>query len=351
MTKVDDSAYALPYLARVAATFGVEDCWAYRRSYSDREWFGPSRLEAEAVLADADAVLNVAGATRLGKEHLEVGRWIYFGTDPVYHELAYAAGVEEIRTLVDEHDDVVTYGENIGRPGCPIPPLPRLRTRTRQPILLDLWATGQPPREAFTTVGNWRQAGRDVELGGATYYWSKHREFLRFLELPEKSGRLIELATNLANRTTIREDDNEAVPALGLPRDERRLLESHGWRLVDPTAFTLAPEPYRAYVQASRGEFTVARDLNVRLRSGWFSERSACYLAAGRPVVTQDTGFGTVLPLGEGLFAFTTMEEILAALEAIESDYDRHARAARAIAEEHFRAETVLARLLADLGL
>ena len=103
-------------------------------------------------------------------------------------------------------------------------------------------------------------------------------------------------------------------------------------------------------MRASRGEFTVARDLNVRLRSGWFSERSACYLAAGRPVVTQDTGFGTVLPTREGLFAFNSLEEIVAALEAIEADYARHSRAARAIAEEYFRAETVLARVLQDLG-
>jgi hypothetical protein len=104
-------------------------------------------------------------------------------------------------------------------------------------------------------------------------------------------------------------------------------------------------------VRASAGEFTVARDLNVRLRSGWFSERSACYLAAGRPVITQDTGFGTVLPTGTGLFAFQTLDEIVAAFDAVQTDYDRHSRAARDIAEEYFRAETVLAKLLGDLGL
>jgi hypothetical protein len=161
----------------------------------------------------------------------------------------------------------------------------------------------------------------------------------------------LELATNLAELETIRHGDGAAVPALGLPATERRLLESHGWRLVDARPLTVSPWPYRDYVQASRGEFTVARDLNVRLGSGWFSERSACYLAAGRPVITQDTGFGTRLPTGEGLFAFTTMDEIVAAFEAIESDHGRHSRAAQAIAEEYFRAETVLARLLDDLGV
>jgi hypothetical protein len=130
----------------------------------------------------------------------------------------------------------------------------------------------------------------------------------------------------------------------------RQLLRDHGWSVVDAFQMSLDPWPYRDYVRDSGGEFSVAKDMVVRLRSGWFSERSACYLAAGRPVVTQDTGFSKVLPTGEGLFAFTTMDDILAAFEAIRADYDRHSRAARAIAEEYFRAETVLGRVLADLG-
>jgi hypothetical protein len=156
---------------------------------------------------------------------------------------------------------------------------------------------------------------------------------------------------NLGNRRTAALAYNEAVPALGVDDDGYRILESHGWRLVDAPPFTSDPWPYRDYVCASRGEFTVARDLNVRLRSGWFSERSACYLAAGRPVITQDTGFGAVLPTGEGLFAFNTMDEAVAAFEAINSDYERHSRAARRIAQEYFAAECVLPKLMADLGL
>jgi hypothetical protein len=349
--KVDDSDYALPYLARVADSFGLGDRWAYRRSYSDGAWFGRSRSEAEGLLKHADAVFNVAGSTRLAKEVLEVGRWVYFGTDPVLHEIRYDRGDPAIRMLIGEHSDCVTYGENIGRPGCPLPPLPRLRSRTRQPVLLDLWESGPPEREDFTTVGNWQQVGLDLEVRGETYLWSKHHEFLKFLETPRKVARPIELALNLAERGPIRHDDNEAVPAVGLAPDARTLLEGHGWKLTDAPAFTTDPWRYREYVRASSGEFTVARDLNVRLRSGWFSERSACYLAAGRPVITQDTGFGTVLPTGEGLFAFNTMDEVMAAFDAIQSDYPRHSRAARAVAEDYFRAETVLARVLDDLGL
>ncbi|MGH7847591.1 MAG: glycosyltransferase, partial [Candidatus Binatia bacterium] len=258
-----------------------------------------------------------------------------FGTDPVTHEILFAGGEREIVRLVEEHSDSVTYGENIGRQGCPIPPLPGLRSRTRQPVLLDLWELGPSPRKAFTTVANWKQTGNDVVYQGQTYYWSKHREFLKFIELPERVRQPIELAL--------------AFPHLD--GSDRRLLEAHRWSVVDALPFTLDPWSYRDYVRSSSAEFTVAKDQNVRLRSGWFSERSACYLAAGRPVITQDTGFGTVLPTGEGLFAFNSLEEIVEAFEKVISDYSRHSRAARAIAEEYFRAETVLAKVLDDLDL
>jgi len=333
--RVCDSDYAVAYLARVAASFGLGDCWAYRRSYLDNAWLGPRRAVAEDLLAHADAVLNVTGSTYLAKEGLQIGRHVYFGTDPVRHELEFAKGDGDTRAFIEEYTDCITYGENIGNLDCPIPPLPRLRSKTRQPVLLDLWQSGPPSREAFTTVCNWKQAGRDIEYQGEVYYWSKHREFLKFIGLPQCLNQPIELA----------------MPLHGLTSDERSLLESNGWRLTHAHAFTTDPWAYREYVRTSRGEFTVAKDQNVRLRSGWFSERSACYLAAGRPVVTQDTGFGTVLPTGEGLFAFNTMEDIITAFEAIQADYDRHSRAARRIAEEYFRAETVLAKVIDDLGL
>jgi hypothetical protein len=350
--KVNDSEYAVPYLARVAEGFGLADRWAYRRSFSDHEWFGMSEVRAEDVLAHADLTLNVAGATELRTiEGLQTKRLVYYGTDPVYHEVAFVNGDRIARSTIDQHDDVVTYGENIGRADCPIPPLPRLRARTRQPVLLDCWQTGRPARPEFTTVCNWKQGGHDIVFEGETYYWSKDREFMKFIELPRRVDTPIELAMGLTDAKTSRPALNDAIPALGMSEDELFALAAHGWKMADAHAFTTDPWSYRDYVQASRGEFTVAKDQNVRLRSGWFSERSACYLAAGRPVITQDTGFGTVLPTGEGLFAFNRLEEIVAAFDAIDADYDKHSRAARGIAEDYFRAETVLARLLHDLDL
>jgi hypothetical protein len=330
-----DSDYALPYLAGVAERFGLADRWAYRRSYSDYAWFGMERSRAEELLAHADAVLNVAGATRFSKEQLKVGRLVYFGTDPGHDEISVAEGDERAAKFIAEHGEFVTYGENIGTPQCALPPLQPLRARTRQPVLLDCWQAGAPSKPEFTTVANWKQTGRDIEFRGELYRWSKHHEFLKFIDAPRRVAAPIQLATAFAN----------------LGDEDRQILESNGWQLTDAHPFTVDPFEYRSYVQASRGEFTVAKDLNVRLRTGWFSERSACYLAAGRPVITQDTGFGTRIPTGEGLFAFNTMEDVLAAFEAVASDYGRHSRAARAIAEEYFRAETVLAKLLADLGL
>jgi hypothetical protein len=172
-----------------------------------------------------------------------------------------------------------------------------------------------------------------VTLNGDTYHWSKHQEFLKFLHLPEQSHRPFELALAC--------DDPDTL----------QLLRSHGWRVRDAIALSEDILPYRDYILQSRGEFTVAKDQNIRLRTGWFSDRSVCYLAAGRPVITQDTGFGKMLPTGKGLFAYRTMEQILDALEQISADYSLHRQAAEEIAVEYFSADRVLASLLERAGV
>jgi len=158
------------------------------------------------------------------------------------------------------------------------------------------------------------------------------------------------VATNLAKPDSFKHGEGTVVPSHGIATDDYTLITSNGWKLVDAPSFTTNPWSYRDYILDSRGEFSFAKDQNIRLRSGWFSERSACYLAAGRPVITQDTGFGISLPTGEGLFSFNTIEEIITAFDSINSNYKKHSRAARDIAETYFKAEIVLAKLLNDLG-
>jgi hypothetical protein len=350
-TRVDNTGYAIPYLMKLAEAFGISNRWAYRCSFSEKkEWIGLSKAKAEELLAEADLVFNVSGATCFVDQGLKVGRLVYYGTDPVYPEIKYAQGDPDTVPIIEEHDDIVTYGENIGNPDCTIPPLPRLRAKTRQPILVDLWQNGEPTRKEFTTVGNWKQAGRDLIFKGETYHWSKHHEFLKFITLPKKINQPIEFATNLAKPEKSKHCEETIVPAFGVITDEHSLLISNGWKLKDGPALSTDPWRYKDYITSSRGEFTFAKDQNIRLRSGWFSERSACYLAAGRPVITQDTAFDCALPIGEGLFAFNSMEEIVAAFDAINSNYKKHSKAAREIAEEYFRAETVLEKLLNDLS-
>lgn len=349
--RVDNPDYALPYLKSVLEKFGCGDKWAYRCSFSkNNEWYGLDKKTAEDLLAHADVVLNISGATSIRQDGLKVGRLVYFGTDPVYFEIKYSQGDQHTQAIVDEHDDVVTYGENIGNVDCLIPPLPKLRAKTRQPVLMDYWNNTTTPENKFTTIGNWKQGGRDLLFNGETYHWSKHHEFLKFMDLPQRTKQQLEIATNISKPTPFQHGPGTAVPAMGIEEEEYNLVVNNGWKLISAPDLTSTPWPYRDYIINSKAEFTFAKDQNIRLKSGWFSERSACYLAAARPVITQDTGFGSVLPTGEGLFSFTTMDDIISAIDLINGNYEKHSNAAKEIAESYFKAETVLEKLLKDLG-
>jgi hypothetical protein len=357
-TITDDCTYTVNYLSQLMASYELSDRWAYRSTMQGSGTFGLSESQVLRVFERADALVNLTGATVLRDEHLHVPIRIYLETDPVLPQIEVAKGNLFHIDLLNAHTHRFTYGENLGASDCGVP-LGRFDYRpTRQPIVLDWWKpmTSSPNNGAsvsstgcFTTVANWRQSGKDFEWNGDTYTWSKHHEFLKFLDLPRRTMQALELA--LAVRGHRGEKENTWVPLYTEDAEAIQLLRLHGWQITNGMALSKEILPYRDYILGSRGEFTVAKDQNVRLRSGWFSDRSACYLAAGRPVVTQDTGFGKFFPTGEGLFAFNTMEDILAAFEAINSDYEKHSRAARAIAEEYFKVETVLAKFVEDLGL
>lgn len=357
-TVTDNLKYTINYIDRLMTWCGLTDHWAYYAPKPSGQTFGLSRSKILEVFERADALINLTGSTMLHDEHLRVPVRIYIETDPVLPQIEVAKGNQFYINLLSAHTHHFTYGENLGSPDCDIPIDRFYYFPTRQPVILDWWTTltpflvdelASPSVGSFTTIASWRQSGMDVEWKGETYTWSKHHEFLKFIELPARIREPLELA--LALKSNGQNGNTHWVPQDQEDVEALDLLASHGWSLAN--AITLSKDilPYRDYILHSQGEFTVAKDQNVRLRSGWFSDRSACYLAAGRPVVTQDTGFGNILPTGNGLFAFITMDDIIAAFEAIRSDYTKHCRAARAIAEEYFRAETVLARLLEHSGL
>src|SRR6185503_4373773 len=337
--------YAVNHVARVMSAHGLQDRWAYQSRLSDRT-FGLSETQVSNAFENADALVNLTGSTQLFEEHSRVPVRIYLETDPVLSQIEVAQDNRQRIDLLSAHTHHFTYGENLGAPDCGVPVTRFEYLPIRQPIVLDWW-TGDaqsgstlngPPqsRPYFTTIAKWRQPGKDIDWNGETYFWSKHVEFLKFIDLPRRTEQECELALAWQD-----EEDQEAIPQ----------LRSHGWRIIDAISLSLDTAPYRQYILRSRGEVTVAKDQNIRLRSGWFSDRSACYLAAGKPVVTQDTAFGNILPVGRGLFAFRNMEDILTAINTIESDYDQHSRAAREIAQEYFAAEKVLRSLIERIGL
>jgi GT2 family glycosyltransferase len=331
----DSSALAAEFIGSLMRRFGMADRWAFRALHDDGRCFGMSETQLERLYASADLLINLHGGTMPYPELAATGRLVYLETDPVQLQLELQHGLQETVDFLEPHSAFFTFAENWEGEDCRLPRSERFRFKpTRQPVLLDLWPDRSPqPADVFTTIGNWRQEWRDVTFEGERYTWSKHQEFLQHLDLPERSGAAFELALSSC------EDS------------EREMLRRRGWRVRDGLEISRGIDRYRDYVGASRGEFTVAKEQNVRLRTGWFSDRSATYLASGRPVVTQETGFSNVLPTGAGLFGFETPDEALAAIEEIGGDYTRHAAAARELAREHFSHEVVLGQLLDDLGV
>jgi hypothetical protein len=311
---------------------GFGDRWAFRGHYPGGKCYGMTEAEILQLYKDADAFLNVTGAQELRDEHLAIRRRIYVESDPFPMQVKVAMGHEgTIRTLAG-HDTLFSFGENLGAADCQLPVEQFKWLPTRQPVAMELWQNGSAKAESYNTITTWHNKGKNVEWRGETWYWTKDREFEKFLDLPRRRPVQFELAATVDDKV-------------------KTLLQDHGWRQRSSLDISRDVEGYRDYIQQSRGEFTVARDQYVRPNTGWFSDRSACYLAAGRPVITQETGFSKFLPSGKGLFGFKTMDDILKAVDAIESDYAGNCRAARDIAAEYFAAEKVIEKMMLQARL
>jgi hypothetical protein len=329
-----DASGNIAAMVPILQEHGFGDRWAFRGNYPDGKCYGMSEAKIGAVYRDADALLNVTGAQELRDEHLLCRRRIYVESDPFALQVKVAKGDAASTAVLNAHDTLFSFGENLGALDCQVPVGQYRWLPTRQPVVIDMWPIlPSIPQSAFNTITTWQNKGKNIEFEGDTWYWTKDREFLKFFELPQMRPQIrFELAAKV---------DDEV----------KQLLKRHGWLQVDSLEISADVDQYRRYIQNSHGEFTVARDQYTRPNTGWFSDRSACYLAAGRPVITQETGFSKFLPTGKGLFAFTTMDDILNAVDAIEVDYAGNCRAAREIAAEYFGAEKVIGSLLERAGL
>jgi hypothetical protein len=317
-----------PYCDSVLREVGLGDRWCLLAR--DGGTAGLSRESVQAVARRADLLLNVSGMLTDCEVVAHIPVRAYLDLDPGFNQLWHAG--EGIDMRLAGHTHFVTIGPALGTPGCVIPDCGVRWLRTHQPVVLEHWPrTEQRPTYGFTTVGNWRGYG-SIEYGGVKYGQKVHST-RELLALPRRTRVPIHAAL--------------AIDA-GETRD-LDALEENGWRLIDARAASATPADYRRFLRASTAELGIAKSGYVAARCGWFSDRSVCYLASGRPVLAQDTGFPDFLPTGAGLLAFSDVDTAVAGMDAIMTDYDKHARAARGIAEDVFDSDLVLTALLDQL--
>jgi hypothetical protein len=323
---VEDSVNAA-YVAEVMRDFALEDSFALLH---DGETIGLSRPQVLERVAAAPFLLNVMGFLKDEELLGAAQKRVFLDTDPGFGQMWRDLGLADI---FEGHDVFVTIGENIGSDNCAIPACGLDWIRTPQPVVLEQWASSNGEDGRFTSIGAWRGPYGPVEYKGESYGQRVH-EFRKFASLPRLTGREFEVALDIH------------------PADagDLELLQENGWSVASPAVVARDPHVYREYVQRSRAEFMVARGMYVKTRCGWFSERSQCYLAAGRPVLAQDTGLDELYPSGEGLLLFRTLDEATAGVEEISRDYARHCRAARELAAEYFDSDKVLPRLVDALA-
>src|SRR5437868_2485009 len=324
--------YAARILEHLAAEFGFRYRWSFCARYlPGNPTAGLPLKKIRQLYREADAILNVCGTQEFNDDLLVSDRILYVESDPGVEQIKIDQGVKSTIEYLRRHRALFTFGENVGTKTFPVPAHGFKWLPTRQPVVTDLWKTRRSPSDAavFTSVANWSTSGlKDISWRGQKYLWSKSREFLRFIAAPKKAGETFELATNIDNPAT------------------RKKFERNDWRLRCPLQMSVDYWLYRDYIQRSKGEFTVAKDQYVRLNTCWFSDRSACYLAAGRPVIIQETGFTKIYGGKAGLLSFRSLGEIADAVKEIKRDYAKHSRAAYNLAHEFFEAEKVLKSIL-----
>ena len=299
--------YAARILGQLATEFDFKGRWSFCARYLPGDpTAGLPLKRIRELYREADAILNICGTQEFNDDLLTSDRILYIESDPGVEQIKVDQRVKSTIKYLRRHHALFTFGENVGNDAFPVPTHKLKWLPTRQPVVTDLWKTNRRPlpTAVFTSVANWSTSGlKDIEWRGEKYLWSKSREFLRFVAAPKKSGEPFELATDIKDART------------------REKFERNGWRFRPPQDLSANYRLYRDYIRRSKGEFTVAKDQYVRLNTGWFSDRSGCYLAAGRPVIIQETGFTKIFGGNGGLFAFNSLGEIAEAVREINADY------------------------------
>jgi hypothetical protein len=319
-----DPTYGLAFCDAVFRRVGLNERWCYYDAHQG-QWHGPAGDRAVGLFRSADVVINLSGVNPLRSWAENIPLRVLVDTDPVFTQIRHLTD-KAARDRAARHTAFFTFGENIPTGNSSVPSDGFAWQATRQPVVLAAWPVTSGPRSGkFTTVMQW-DSYPAVEWEGQRY-GMKSRSLEPLFDLPRRTAAKLEIALGSASA----------------PRERLRAL---GWSLCDPLEVTRTPWTYQDYLQSSKGEFSVAKHGYVATNSGWFSERTACYLASGRPCVVEDTGFSRNLPCGEGLLAFHTAEEALARLAEVEAEYDRHCQAAREVAAECLDSRRVLSDFL-----
>jgi hypothetical protein len=336
-TMTDDPSYSASYLGDFFARYAPELAGRWHYLHLHETSCGMSREDFDDFARSAELFINVSGGNFFPDTLSPSCLKLFIDTDPGYNQIilserpSWSENVERWCAGVHAHDRHFTYAENYGRPGCTMPSAGIAWKKTRMPVVPELWPANPDrvkPGSPWSTVMTWNVFKGKLEYRGVEYR-GKAEEFPKIADLPRRFGRPFRIA----------------VGGTEAPLGD---LAAQGWAVEDGPAATLSPQDYQDYIAASRGEISVAKNVYVALKTGWFSTRSACYLAASRPVVVQDTGFSRILPTGRGLHAFSTADEAAAAIKAVEADYENEMRAARDISIAHFDARQVLSRLIED---
>lgn len=338
----DDSSSCINHLKQVMTYFGMNDKWAYRDEATGKV-FGLTEKKIKEICVSADVFINISCSTFLRDEYLKIPARILIDTDPMFTQIQYLSqqmftpGRSTLREMINGHNYLFTFGENIGARDCKIPDCGLRWLPTRQPVALNYWKTKSntsASHNSFTTLMNWT-AGKTL-LYENELWGQKDLEFNKIMNLPARIDNVkLSIVVNQTGGTA--------------PTFSKSAVENAGWKILNPDLAAGNWLAYQKFIQDSSGEFSVAKQTYVKANTGWFPCRSACYLATGKPVVTQETGWSRFIPQGLGLLAFTDIESAAANLMEVINNPHKHIKAARNIAEEYFNSDKVLTRLLSYL--